>query len=105
MADYLKKYWKEKKPTLREEDFSPLEWNFIQNKLTDTFIDNELNNKGMLNKGILPIEYNKGLKNAVKNNGNDIFFPQNEDSVSEVGGAFIVSGSNYDILPMMKFKY
>lgn len=104
VAEYLKRYWREKIPTLKKEDFDPGELEFIQTNINDIYIDKQLA-KGMLNKTVLPLEYNSGLKNVVKNNGNDLFFPLNSKGYSEVGGAFIIKGSTYDILPFMKFKY
>ena len=103
VANYLKKYWTEIKPTLDRRNFSKKRWAFIQ-KINGVYIDKQFT-KGMLNKSILPLEYVDGLKTAVKNNGSDIFFPLNEQGFSEVGGAFIIKGSSYDILPVMEFKY
>ncbi|MEN2399333.1 hypothetical protein GKZ90_0006065 [Flavobacterium sp. MC2016-06] len=89
---------------IHKKDFAPEHWVFIQDIISDAYIEKQLA-KGMLNKTILPLDYVDGLKATVKNNGTHIFFPLNKKRISEVGGAFIIKGSEYDILPIMGFKY
>lgn len=99
----MKRYWLQKQLGLDE---SSKDWKKYQREIDK--IDKGLK-KGIVHKELIflnePGDLYQSYRNAIKNNGQDIFQAVSTDGTIDIGFAIIIKGKGYDILPNMPFKY
>lgn len=103
VTNNMRRYWKQKQFGLNRETDEFL----IYQKEIDK-IDKALQ-KGIVHKEIIflntPGDLYQPYRNAIKNNGQDLFKAVSSEGTVDIGFAIIIKGSDYDVLPTMSFKY
>ncbi len=103
LTNNMRRYWKRKQFGLEKRT---KEFKKYQKEIDK--IDKALQ-KGIVHKELIfintPGDLYQPYRNAIKNNGQDLFKAVSSEGSIEIGFAIIIKGSDYDVLPTMSFKY
>jgi hypothetical protein len=103
VSNNMRKYWKRKQFGLKEKSD---DWNIYHEEIDK--IDKALK-KGIIKEKLIflnePGDLSLSYRDAIKNNGQEIFQAKRANGTTEIGFAIIIKGMGYDILPNMPFKY